>query len=46
MHPVFKQLESLPPHLQQQVILLAQTLIKQHRQQAAKPLKQPWATVK
>ncbi|MCG8366261.1 MAG: DUF2281 domain-containing protein [Pseudanabaenales cyanobacterium] len=43
MHPVFKQLEDLPPHLQQQVIVLAQTLVKHHRQKAAKPLKQTWA---
>jgi phage tail tape-measure protein len=43
MHPALKQLETLPPMLQQQVIALIQTLLKQDKHPAAQPLKQTWA---
>jgi hypothetical protein len=43
MHPALRQLGSLPPALQQQVILLIQTLLRQYTRSEAQPLKQTWA---
>ncbi|WP_008316172.1 DUF2281 domain-containing protein [Leptolyngbya sp. PCC 6406] len=43
MHPTLKQLDALPPALQQQVIMLIQTLLRQYTRSSAQPLKQTWA---
>jgi DNA-binding helix-hairpin-helix protein with protein kinase domain len=43
MHPTLRQLDALPPALQQQVILLIQTLLRQSTRPEAQPLTQTWA---
>ena len=43
MHPIFNEIQNLPPQAQQQVVQLVATLLKENRRNSVHYLSQTWA---
>jgi hypothetical protein len=43
MHPIFNEIQNLPPQAQQQVVQLVATLLKENQRNSAHYLSQTWA---